>query len=98
MPAGRAIICPSKDKKYVLSSDAVRFDFSNHINRKFLYYAINSNVFKEQVYGEVQGITRVRTSLSKLRTYLIPLPPLAEQCRIVEKVEQLLNGIDKLKK
>ena len=97
MPAGRAIICPSNDQKYVLSSDAVRFDFSDYLFRKYLYYAINSNVFKDQVYGEVQGITRVRTSLSKLRTYLLPLPPLAEQKRIVEKIEQLLKEIDKLK-
>ena len=98
MPAGRAIICPSVDKKYVLSSDAVRFDFSNYLYRKYLYYAINSNIFKDQVYGEVQGITRVRTSLSKLRTYMIPLPPLAEQQRIVDKIEQLFKEIDKLKK
>ena len=98
MPAGRAIICPSEDIKYVLSSDAVRFDFSNHLYRKYLYYAINSNIFKNQVYGKVQGITRVRTSLGKLRTYLIPLPPLAEQHRIVEKIEQLFKEIDKLKK
>ena len=96
MPAGRAVICPSEDKKYVLSSDAVRFDFPNYIFRQYLYYAINSQVFKDQVYGEVQGITRVRTSLSKLRTYLIPLPPLAEQHRIVEKIEQLMKEIDKL--
>ena len=97
MPAGRAIICPYGDKKYVLSSDAVRFDFSKLLYRKYLYYAINSQVFKEQVYGEVQGITRVRTSLSKLRTYYIPLPPLAEQHRIVAKIEELLSKIDKLK-
>ena len=94
MPAGRAIICPSGDKKYVLSSDAVRFDFSKTLFRKYLYYAINSQVFRSQVYGEVQGITRVRTSLSKLRTYLIPLPPLAEQHRIVAKIEELLPKVE----
>lgn len=91
MPAGRAIICPDMDKKYVLSSDAVRFDFSNLLHKKYLYWAINSTVVKDQVYSEVQGITRVRTSLSKLRTYLIPVPPLAEQKRIVTKLEQLFK-------
>lgn len=91
MPAGRAIICPDMDKKYVLSSDAVRFDFSNLLYKKYLYWAINSTVVKDQVYSEVQGITRVRTSLSKLRTYLIPIPPLAEQKRIVAKLEQLFK-------
>ena len=98
MPAGRAIICPSDDPKYVLSSDAVRFNFDKRINRKFLYYAINSPVFINQVYSEVQGITRVRTSLTKLRYYLIPLPPLAEQKRIVAKIEEVFKEIDKLKK
>ena len=91
MPAGRAIICPDMDKKYALSSDAVRFDFSNLLYKKYLYWAINSTVVKDQVYSEVQGITRVRTSLSKLRTYLIPIPPLAEQKRIVAKLEQLFK-------
>lgn len=95
MPAGRAIICPECDKKYVLSSDAVRFDFSSQLYRKYLYYAINSKVFKDQVYGEVQGITRVRTSLSKLRTYMIPLPPLAEQRRIVAKIEELMPLVER---
>jgi type I restriction enzyme S subunit len=97
MPAGRAIICPDHEKKYVLSSDAVRFDFSSNLDKKFLYYAINSSVFKNQVYSEVQGVTRVRTSLNKLRCYLLPIPPLSEQRRIVTKLEELLKEIDKLK-
>lgn len=98
MPAGRAIICPNNDPKYVLSSDAVRFAFSSVLDKKFLYYAINSPMFKEQVYGEVQGITRVRTSLSKLRTYILPIPPLSEQQRIVAKIEEVFANIDKLPK
>lgn len=97
MPAGRAIICPDHEKKYVLSSDAVRFDFASNLDKKFLYYAINSSVFKNQVYSEVQGVTRVRTSLNKLRCYLLPIPPLSEQRRIVTKLEELLQEIDKLK-
>ena len=98
MPAGRAIICPDCDKKYVLSSDAVRFDFSTKIYRRYLYWAINSSIVRNQIYDEVQGITRVRTSLNKLRTYLIPLPPLAEQHRIVEKIENLFACIEPLAK
>ena len=48
-------------------------------------------VFLEQVYGQVQGITRVRTSLQKLRSYLLPIPPTAEQEKIVEIIDQLLT-------
>lgn len=98
MPAGRAIICPDNDLKYVLSSDAVRFEFSSFLDKRYLYYALNSPVFKEQVYGEVQGITRVRTSLSKLRTYVLPIPPLSEQKAIVEKIEELFPLVDEYEK
>ncbi len=93
MPAGRAIICPSVDKKFVLSSDAVRFNFSDALYREYLYYAINSNVFRRQVYSEVQGITRVRTSLTKLRNYYIPIPPYNEQIRIVEFIKEALSFV-----
>ena len=96
MPAGRAIICPSKERKYVLSSDAVKFSFSNLVYNKYLFYSINSSVFKEQVYDNVQGVTRVRTSLVKLREYLIPLPPLSEQRRIVAKIEEVFGELDRM--
>lgn len=91
MPAGRAIVCPALESKYVLSSDAVRFSFSIELERTYLYYAINSPVFLEQVYGDVQGITRVRTSLQKLRSYLLPIPPINEQKKIVEIIDRLLT-------
>lgn len=96
MPAGRAIICPNEDPKYVVSSDAVRFNFSSHVNREYLYRAINSPVVKEQVYSEVQGVTRVRTSLNKLKKYLIPIPPLNEQMRIVTKINELYEELDSI--
>lgn len=94
MPAGRGIICPNEDKKYVLSSDAVRFEFTKELFKLYIYWSINSPIFRNQVYGNVQGITRVRTSLTKLREYVLPLPPLSEQHRIVEKIEELLPLIE----
>ena len=97
MPAGRAILCPNDDEKYVLSSAAVKFQIPKDIDNKFLLYAINSSVFRKQVYDNVQGVTRVRTSLQKLRKYQIPLPPILEQHRIVEKIEELFSVLDSIK-
>jgi type I restriction enzyme S subunit len=49
---------------------------------------------KQQAAGGVQSFV----SLGKLRSWLIPLPPLAEQHRIVQKVDELMALCDQLKK
>lgn len=96
MPAGRAILCPNNEPKYVLSSDAVKFHLVDSIDCRFTLFAINSNTFRSQVYDDVQGVTRVRTSLQKLRKYCIPLPPLTEQKRIVARLEELFAVLDSI--
>lgn len=97
MPAGRAIICPNNEAKYVLSSDAVKFVPYRQISTKFLLYSINSNYFQCQVQGNTQGITRARTSIKKLKCYAFALPPLPEQQRIVDRIESLFAKLDEAK-
>ena len=79
-----------------MSSDAVKFVPHKMLYKPYLLYAINSSMFREQINAEVHGITRVRTSLTKLKKYLIPLPPLNEQQRIVDKLEELLPFCNQL--
>jgi type I restriction enzyme S subunit len=98
MPAGRAMICPSTEKMYVLSSDAVKLVPIDEINNQFLCYAINSPYFKAQVNGNIQGTTRLRTSISKLRECLLALPPINEQSRIVAKIEELFSTLDQMER
>lgn len=97
MPAGRAVIVPDVSEKYVLSSDCVKFVPHHAICREYLYYAINSPMFRAQVVGGVHGIGRERTSLSKLKTYMVPIPPKSEQKIIVDKLNtafKCLSSID----
>jgi restriction endonuclease S subunit len=54
-------------------------------------------MFRKQVYDDVQGVTRVRTSLQKLRKYCLPIPPYKEQLRIVAKIEELFGVLDGIK-
>jgi len=96
MPAGRAILCPNNEHKYVLSSDAVKFHIVDNIDCRYILYAINTDMFRNQVYENVQGVTRVRTSLQKLRKYFVPIPPYQEQLRIVSKIEEVFNALDAL--
>lgn len=98
MPAGRAIIVPDKDPKYVLSSDAVKFVPNKHLYLPFVINCINSPVFQNQVTANVQGTTRKRTSLSKLKNCLLPIPPLPEQKCIADKVSALFAQLDAIDK
>lgn len=93
MPAGRAIIVPDIEEQYVLSSDCVKFVPHPKLLTTYINYAINSDMFRKQVLGTITGVGRERTSLSKLKNFLIPIPPYAEQVRIVKKIDALLELI-----
>lgn len=97
MPAGRAIICPSHENKFVLSSDAVKVQIKKGLNLRFILYSINSSYFRKQVYDNVSGSGRVRTSLTKLRDCKLLIPPIEEQQRIVGILDAEFKRIDALK-
>ena len=97
MPAGRTIMIPKLNTKICLGSDSVKFVPTNYINKQYLLYAMKSNMFIAQVYKETHGITRVRTSLGKLKKYFLPIPPLNEQQRILNKIRELEPLIEKYK-
>ena len=91
MPAGRAIIVPDVENAYILSSDAVKFVPNHILNKEYLVFAINSPMFREQVNAEAHGITRIRTSLNDLKYFLLPIPPIEEQVKIVAKIKTTLK-------
>lgn len=64
----------------------------------FLYYLLLSPYVQDKIYNYAIGTSIPTYSQVNLISMKIPLPPLAEQHRIVEKLEQLLGEIDKLKK
>ncbi|MBI1763890.1 MAG: restriction endonuclease subunit S [Acidobacteria bacterium] len=63
---------------------------------KFLLNAILSKVVQEQLRKKATGVTALGIKSSKLVEVLIALPPLAEQKRIVAKLETLLAFCDEL--
>jgi len=69
---------------------------SNHLDRRYLAYALMSDaVFKKASYIAT-GIAQKTVPITGLRRITIPLPPLAEQRRIVAKVDQLMALVDEL--
>jgi type I restriction enzyme S subunit len=60
--------------------------------------ALNSPSIRELLIDRMSGMDKQQVNISqdKYKTVLLPLPPLAEQHRIVAKIEELLPYCDKL--
>ena len=64
------------------------------INNRFLFFYLLSQ--KQNIQEKAEGGAQPNISKEKLINILFPLPPLAEQRRIVEKIEELLALVDDL--
>lgn len=62
---------------------------------KFLYWYLKGN--KELLESKASGTTFLELSASKAATIEFPLPPLSEQQRIVERIEELFTKLDEAK-
>ena len=94
MPAGRAIIIPDIEDVYIISSDCVRLQLPEYINKEYIMYMINSPTINEYILKEVQGIGRTRTSLGKLKELLVPLPPYNQQLCISKIIKKVFRNFD----
>lgn len=64
------------------------------INNRFLFFYLLSQ--KQNIQEKAEGGAQPNISKEKLINILFPLPPLSEQRRIVEKIEELLALVDDL--
>ena len=61
---------------------------------KFLMYALASSSVQQKVKEAGYGVTRFRISKTNLISIPFPFPPLAEQHRIVARIEQAFSALD----
>ena len=63
---------------------------------EYILLVINSPYFRKMLSGDVGTMTINQITQGMLKSAVIPLPPLAEQKRIVEKLNELLPLCDAL--
>lgn len=68
----------------------------NYSIKEFLHIVLTSPYIFNSIMNIQVGISREGLSIAKLANFLIPIPPLAEQKRIVEKVDSLMQLCDEL--
>jgi type I restriction enzyme, S subunit len=69
---------------------------TREIDVRFLYYLLASPWVYEQAKSSVTGTAQPTIPLRPLRNFLVAVPPLAEQHRIVAKVNELMAICDRL--
>ncbi|WP_319540955.1 restriction endonuclease subunit S [uncultured Pseudodesulfovibrio sp.] len=82
----------SKPQHSVFASYLVRIIC--HIDNKFLYYFMQSQEYWENISDNTAGIAVPNVNASKLAAIELSLPPLNEQNRIVDKIEELFSELD----
>ena len=63
-------------------------------NALYLYYFCNTHYFVEQLWEKASATTISIVNKSKMENCIFPLPPLLEQCRIVDRIEGLFAKLD----
>ncbi len=85
------------DEDGFCSTEIVPISSFNKINQKYLMMVLVSPKINEFINNLTYGMDMPRLGTTDARLLLVPLPPLAEQKRIVEKLDKLLADIEELK-
>ena len=81
---------------FALAQRIINLHPFGRLNSRYLMYAIMSPVVQDLIADKSSGVTATGIKASRLKKVLIPLPPLAEQRRIVNKVDELMRLCDGL--
>lgn len=81
-------------EKGAIASSLVILRKYKEIDLKFVRYYLNSNLFYLETRKYDNGTAQPNLSAQNAKKILLPLPPLAEQQRIVEKIEELMPFVE----
>jgi len=93
---GRCTVVPTELEMANVSQHVTIIRTIDPLNRSYLHYLILSPYVQSLVWGRQVGMAREGLSKKVLEQFEIPLPPLEEQHRIVQKVDELMALCDRL--
>jgi len=83
-------------EEFSMLSSVALLKLTGAIDNRYLLWTLRSPFFYNQIRAAMKGAAITRVNLTELAQTWIPLPPLAEQKRIVAKVDELMGLCDEL--
>ena len=95
---GKTYIVQPSDVFYYKDASVICLENRFGMDSQYLKYIMESDMLWHQITSNSAGTTVATLTMERMIEYVIPLPPLAEQKRIVDKLDQLLPLCDYLSK
>ena len=83
-----------ENEKIILGKSVCYFNLIKNEMKIYIYWLIKTKYFLDYANEEATGTTIKNVSLAAMRNFPIPLPPLAEQKRIVAAIEKFMPLIE----
>jgi type I restriction enzyme S subunit len=93
---GKTAFVPAELEGGNITQHMLRFAITPEVNRQFVRLIIDSPPYQAWMAGETKGVALQGVNVGDFRRMPIPIPPLAEQDRIVAKVDELMALCDQL--
>lgn len=94
---GKVFKVPYFDKPMTLASNSIMIKCYKDFDYDFLFYFFSSPIGFELLNSITTGTAVLKFNKTDLKTIALPLPPLLEQQRIVERIESLFAKLDEAK-
>lgn len=95
---GGVALIPHELSGYNVAREVAVVPIHDEIEGHYVVNAMASPYFWDRVQESLRGIAYVGLNLKTLRTLPIPIPPVEEQRRIVDKVDELMAICDELER
>lgn len=91
---GKSFLVEKVEEDAVFAGYLIRTSFSSSISAKYMKYFMESQLYWKQLQDGTTATAQPNCNAKTLSKMLVPLPPLAEQQRIVDKVDQAFSVLD----
>jgi type I restriction enzyme S subunit len=95
---GRCAVAIDEDQRFAYAGYLVRARLPrDEVSSRFLHVALSTPSVRDQIETPIRTTSGVKNiNTNEISNLVLPLPPLAEQRRIVVKVDQLMALVDEL--